>query len=316
MGQVVFFPPMSTAFPPFPLTDFSTKGAMSNLRQWNPLPMLMNLNPSSVERPAWPALPALPLFGNAPVPTPRAMPPLPTAATPLPQPSPSPSRAESHADYTDEDLAAALMPVVEISLHQTLLQPGSLIDMHWEPWLRTTIRRAFAEQHSLHEPIEEPGFFNHMMCHIKANWSGRSIDEVLSEKFRHFRVEQVYLLARDGGEMLAHAAIGSRHAKPHQFAATARHLAQNIHDSDGTVRLQFRLPRGRNAELRAGRHSYLIAVVAGEFPEILRPDLDFILRRIEERFAARLAARDSLLSSHLMPYLQDALLLAHPSLHP
>jgi hypothetical protein len=307
---------MSTTFPPFPLADFPTQGAMSHLRQWNPLPMLMNLNPSAVERPTWPTLPALPLFGNTPVPPPRVMPTMPSAVAPQRHIDPTPPPTELQPDYTDQDLAAALMPLVEISLHQTLLQPGSLIDMHWEPWLRTTIRRALAEQRSLHEPIEEPGWFDHMLCHMNANWSGRSIDEVLSEKIRPFRVEQIYLLARDGGEMLAHAAIQPRHTKTNQVAAMARHLAQNIHDAEGTLRLQFRLPRGRNAELRAGRHSYLIAVVVGDFPEILRTDLDFILRRIEERYGKRLADRDPSLAVHLRPYLQDGLLLANPSLDP
>ena len=316
MGQVVFLRPMSPAFPPFPIADFPAAGGMNHPRPANPLPKLMNLNPGVVQRAPHPILPSLPLFGHTPVSS-RVMPTLPNApASPTRPQTVGASRTEE-ADYTDEDLAAALMPMVELSLHQTLLQPGSLIDIHWEPWLRTTLRRALAEQKSLGDHVEQPGWFDHLLCRVNANWSGRSVDDVLSEKFRHFRVEQVYLLARDRGEMIAHAAIDARlHTHHKQVIAMARHLVESMHDAEGTIRLQFRLPRGRRAELRVGRHSYLIAVVVGEFPEILRTDLDFILRRIEERYGKRFADHDALLASQLKTYLLDCLLLSNPALDP
>jgi hypothetical protein len=126
-------------------------------------------------------------------------------------------------------------------------------------------------------------------------------------------VEEVYLLERGSRELLSHAGIGEPgFSQNRRIVENARRLAESLHDDEGTIRLQFRQPRGRKAEVRVGRHAVLIAVVLGEFPEALRVDLDYCLRRVEERFSARFADRDESLARVVQTYLEECLLIAMP----
>ncbi len=221
--------------------------------------------------------------------------------------------ADELPDYTDEDLTAALAPVMEQSLQQTLHQSGSCMDTHWEPWLRSTIRRALAEQRSLQDTVDEPGLFERFCWRIAAFFQGGSYEQMLWENSKRFRVEEVYLLERGSRELLSHAGIGEPgFSQNRRILENARRLAESLHDDEGTIRLQFRQPRGRKAEVRVGRHAVLIAVVLGEFPEALRVDLDYCLRRVEERFSARFADRDESLARVVQTYLEECLLIAMP----
>jgi hypothetical protein len=221
--------------------------------------------------------------------------------------------AEESPEFTDADWTAALMPAMEQSLQQTLHQSGSCMDTHWEPWLRSTIRRALAEQRSLQDAVEEPGVFQRFCWRIGAFFSDRSYEQMLWETTKRFRVEEVYLLERTGGALLSHAGIhGQGSVSRRGIAENARQLAKSLYDDEGTIRLQFRHARGRKAEVRVGRHAVLIAVVLGEFPEALRVDLDYCLRRVEERFGARFADHDESLARVVQAYLEECLLIAMP----
>jgi hypothetical protein len=188
------------------------------------------------------------------------------------------------------------------------------MDTHWEPWLRSTIRRALAEQRSLQDTVEEPGLFDRFCWRIAAFFQGGNYEQMLWENTRRFRVEEVYLLERGSGALLSYAGIEELgKSSSWHVAEMARQLAESLYDDEGTIRLQFRQPRGRKAEVRVGRHAVLIAVVLGEFPEALRVDLDYCLRRVEERFSARFADRDESLARVIQTYLEECLLIAMSS---
>lgn len=299
---------MIATFTPFPTSSVSSVAAVE-------------------ERPSLPGLPPLPAAGSAAIPPAPVLPTMPSKAS-LFSMRPAASLVEEMTatgmaapalpadelpDYTDEDLTAALAPVMEQSLQQTLHQSGSCMDTQWEPWLRSTIRRALAEQRSLQDTVDEPGLFERFCWRIAAFFQGGSYEQMLWEDIKRFRVEEVYLLERGSRELLSHAGIGEPgFSQNRRIVENARRLAESLHDDEGTIRLQFRQPRGRKAEVRVGRHAVLIAVVLGEFPEALRVDLDYCLRRVEERFSARFANRDESLARVVQTYLEECLLIAMP----
>lgn len=306
---------MTATFSPFPAMSFPALSASGQA------------DDDAATRPALPGLPPLPAAGSAASQATTALPAMPAktsffsaqVAEPAiakkaePAPVAPLFSVEDLPDFTDADWTAALVPAMEQSLQQTLHQSGACMDTHWEPWLRSTIRRALAEQRSLQDAVEEPGVFQRFCWRIGAIFSDRSYEQMLWEATKRFRVEEVYLLERTGGALLSHAAIhGHGSVSRKGIAENARQLAASLYDDEGTIRLQFRCARGRKAEVRVGRHAVLIAVVLGEFSEALRVDLDYCLRRVEERFGARFADHDESLARLVQTYLEECLLIAMP----
>jgi len=304
---------------PFPSTDFLSSTAMSNFREWLPFPVMVSATPAEKARPKLRHLPPLPLASSQQevAPASLVMPAMPAAAEVESNPPHilAPKRARVTSDYNDEDLAAALCPVVEQSVQQVFQQPGAMMESYWEPWLRTLIRRTFAEQRSLHEPIEEPGWLTQLSWSVGAFFRGRSYREVMWEKTGRFRIEEVYLLRANDGKLLAHAAVEALRSRGmRQVMEKAQMLAVARFDAEGALRSQFRLPQGLRAELRAGRYCDLIAVVSGVFPEPMLVDLDFLLRRIESRFGKDLLEQEAADLKGLRTLLVDCLLINAPSL--
>ena len=216
-------------------------------------------------------------------------------------------------DFTDDDWAAALAPVVEQSLQHTWQQAGGSMETLWEPWLRTTIRRALAEQQALVEPIHEPGFFEHLTWRLKSLFGDHSYEAMAFEKSKRCRVEEVFLLEKNQLTLLSYASKDAeRNAASARVMRTVEQLIETVRDDEGTVRLQYSLPHGRKAEVCVGRQSLLIAVALGNLQESMRADLEYTLRRIELRYGPRFEDRDENLLQSIQPQLQDCLLIATP----
>ncbi len=254
------------------------------------------------------------------------VPPIATAAVFSATPSPSPQsvapayvlppleREESRLDYTDADLLAVFSPLVQDTVQHSLFAPGGGMDTYLEPMLRATIRRALAE-HSPHQvPFQEPGFLDRFAWRVRALFSSRTYEEIFFEKTKRFRVEEVFLLEKINLAMISYASSDpARHATAKRVIGTARRLADGALDKEGTIRLFFDLPEGRHAVVREGKESLLVAVVLGTPQDGLRVDLDYTLRRIEERFGARMANPEDPLLLSIQPHLEDCLLIIAPS---
>jgi hypothetical protein len=254
------------------------------------------------------------------------VPPIVTAAVFSATPSPSPQsaapayvlppleREESRLDYTDADLLAVFRPLVQDAVQHSLFAPGGGMDTYLEPMLRATIRRALAE-HSPHQvPFQEPGFLDRFAWRVRALFSSRTYEEIFFEKTKRFRVEEVFLLEKINLAMISYASSDpARHATAKRVIGTARRLADGALDKEGTIRLFFDLPEGRHAVVREGKESLLVAVVLGTPQDGLRVDLDYTLRRIEERFGARMANPEDPLLLSIQPHLEDCLLIIAPS---
>jgi hypothetical protein len=246
---------------------------------------------------------SLPL-GDAPSPANREPAPLPVLQTVASAPR---AAAEDAPDFTDDDLRAALQPLVG-SL-------GSGLNFHdddaFEAVLRATFRRALAEHQG--GPFQEPGFPHRLLWRTQALFTSRSYDEVLSEKIRRFHVEEVHLLDRDRLSLVSYASSDPvRHANPRRVGSFARQLALRVKDESGAVQLGFELGEGRRTFIRPGEFCLLVAVVRGEINDLLKSDLDFALRRIESRFREPFLRGQPLLKE-LQPLLEECLLIHSPA---
>lgn len=319
---------MNASYSPFPLVDVSLPSGVSPSLSWMPFPLLTNITgpfPQIATRVMLPPLPAHGDEGSGACSDFSAIPDstvdgtrqqafaspftVATPNVPVVHDASAPQR-----DYTDEDLVTALTPLLEGSLHHIINHSGALMETQWEPWLRMTMRRVLAEHRALAEPVPEAGWLTRLYWRFSAHLSGREYQDYLADQHPYFRIEQVFLLSQDDGHLLAHACVDeSRWGHSSVVMAQAAKLAEMMRDADGTIRLQFRLAEGRRAELRAGRAACLIAVTTGVFPDALRADLDFTLRRIEERYGKRFADRNAALVAKIKPMLMDCLLMADPA---
>jgi hypothetical protein len=295
---------MTATMTPFPNYVMPELSAANRMSESMPFPVIHAQEPSSTTaRPSLPNLPPLPATGSV-FST--------NSTTSIVSSQAPPAECEASTnqdDYTDDDLVAALSPLVEKSIQQT----GSSMETLWEPWLRSTLRRALAEQRALYEPQHEPSFFDHIAWRFQALFSERSYQELVNENTRRFRVEEVFLLEKSQGVLLSYASTDpSRHAVKNRVLRTVEHLANSLYDEEGTLRMQINLPRGRKAEVLLGQQCILIAVVLGQMQESIRVDFNYTLRRIEDRFGPRLGDQDEDLLLSVQPLLEDCLLIAAP----
>ena len=223
--------------------------------------------------------------------------------------SPAAPGPDGHGDFTDADLTAALAPLLAAAgggqgfpLHD---------DSSFEAILRATFRRTLAEHQK--GPFQHPDFGHRMLWRMQALFSSRSYEEVLAEKIRRSHVEEVYLLDRDRLSLVSYASSDpARHSNPRRVGSFSRQLALRIRDETGALQLGFELGEGRRTFVRAGRFCYMVAMVRGEVNDLMKADLDFALKRIENRYRHPFVEGHPLLKE-LQPLLEECLLIHSPA---
>ena len=323
---------------PSPVSGLATRVVRSP--EWTPMPSDCNADFATAAR-AISAAPALPSWpgGNAPAassfpaswPVPLTVLPSPTAAavpvSPIPSGSVSPPPAAppepviapsvvelAQPDFTDDDLREAFGPIVEQAVRSAVYAKENGIDTYLEPMLRSTIRRALAEYAPASRPFQGPGTFDRLMWHFQALFTSRTYEDILFEKTHRFQVEEVFLLDISSLALISFASCDpARHSSAKRVSSTVHRLAMQVRDEDKKIRESFELPDQRNAISRAGRHVVLTAVVRGQSNELVLADLEFALRRIEDRFREQFQEQGSALLQTLQPFLEDCLLIQAPA---
>ncbi|RYD22704.1 MAG: DUF3572 family protein [Verrucomicrobiaceae bacterium] len=253
---------------------------------------------------AWPSLTVLPSSQPTAPATVPFTPFVPAAsARPLPEES----------DFTDDDLREAFGPIVEQAVRKAVYAQENGIDTYLEPMLRSTIRRALAE-YAPTRPFRAPGFVDRLFWHLQALFTSRTYDEIVFEKTHRFQVEEVFLVDAASLALISFASSDpARHASAKRVSNTVQRLALQVRDENGKIRETFELPEQRQAVSLAGRFVVLIAVVRGVPGELVMADLDFALRRIEDRFREKFLQDGSPLLHPLQPFLEDCLLIQAPA---
>ncbi|WP_193213948.1 hypothetical protein [Luteolibacter marinus] len=231
----------------------------------------------------------------------------PRAEPPAPEPPLPALEAAKAGDFTDADLAEALVPLLGSAVSHGDLRD----DPAFEALLRATFRRALAEQSG--SPFEDPNFAHRALWRLQALFTSRSYEEVLADKIRRFQVEEVYLLDRDRLSLVSYASCDPvRHSNARKVGAFVRQLGNRIKDESGALQLGFDLSERRRTFVRPGIFCHLVAVVRGEINDQLKSDLDFALRRIESRYRAPFEHGQPLLRE-LQPLLEECLLIHSPA---
>jgi len=217
-------------------------------------------------------------------------------------------------DFTDDDLRAAFSPIVEDAVRKAVYARENGIDTYLEPMLRATIRRALAEYSPASRPFQAPGSFHRLVWHLQALFTSRTYEDILFEKTHRFQVDEVFLVDASSLALVSFASCDpARHASPKRINSTVQRIALQLRDEDGKTRSSFELSDQRTAISRQGSFVCLVAIVRGRSHDLIIADLDFALRRIEDRFRAQFLEKGSALLHPLQPFLEDCLLIQAPA---
>lgn len=306
---------------PLPVESAPRRPAPPRPLAGTPFPESSRLSPTRVLPAAVTApMPGPVALGSRPA-RPLDLPPAPRAGDRTPAPTEStphlPPLEVPFSDVpeaTDADLQDALFPLVEAAVGQSLYAPQGGLHSYLEPMLRTTVRRAIAELDGPDQPFGSAGMLDRMMWRLQALCTSRTYDEIVFEKTARHRLEAVLLLGKDALDLISYASTDPGcHASPRRVAPLLREVLPRIRDREGALCLSFDLTDQRGGVVREGHFTYLVAIVHGELDEFAQADLDFIQRRVEERFGARLQDPSNPLLQRIQPLLEDCLLIRSPA---
>ena len=301
--------PALAALPDLPFGEPREIGR-SFLPSWPPPLAAFPANPEDVDfatpRPVIPQFKAAPVSFEIPTPSFETLAsklvPLGSETTPAP------------AEFSDDDLRDALGPIVEQAVRSAVYAQENGIDTYLEPMLRATIRRALAEFNPTQRPFESPGSIDRITWRLQALFTSRAYEDIVFEKTHRFQVEEVFLLDLASLALISFASTDpGRHASAKRIEGTVQRLALQVRNADGSIRSEFELPEHRTAVSKSGRFAILIAVVRGRTNELVMADLDFSLRRVEDRFREKFAPGGPPLMQELQPFLEDCLLIQAPA---
>ena len=215
---------------------------------------------------------------------------------------------------TDADFQNAINPLIEHSLEHVLYSPNKGLHTYLEPMLRSTVRRAIAEQIDTAVQFRSTGTVDRVGWRLKALMTSRSYDDVVFQSTRRYQVEEAILLRIEDFSLVSFASHDpARHASEKRIAPTVKKLIPRITDSEGRLRKTFEVGDNRVGIIREGKHTILLATVRGRSNALVRADLDYVLRQVEERFAERLEEETSAFLHVLQPILEGCLLIQSPS---
>jgi hypothetical protein len=233
-----------------------------------------------------------------------------------PSPATGSSRRESRGSErgTDEDLKEAFLPMLETTLAKALYAPETGLHTYLEPMLRSTVRRAIAEQLESSRQFGEIGALDRLAWRLSALFTSRTYDEIVFDRTHRYQVEEVYLLRKKSRTLISYASHDpARHASPRRVQSTVRMLVAKLKGAGEDGSLSFDLPERRVALVRSGNHTLLVAILRGSSNALVRADLDYIQRQAEERFGSRLAEDGEAFIRVLQPILEGCLLIQAPT---
>lgn len=238
-----------------------------------------------------------------------------TSTSPMPaQPVPvSPFQAVP-ASATDEDLKQALVPLIEDSLQDSAATSGSELQKYLEPMLRSTVRRAIAEQIDSAVQFRATNTLDRLGWRVKALFTSRSYDEVVFRATRRYQVEEAFLLRKEDFSLVSFASHDpGRHTSEKRVASTVKKLTRRLLNKSGALVRGFDLRNDQVAIVREGKHCLLIAVVRGSSNALVRTDLDYVLQQSEDRFESGPKGDGKAFLHILQPILEGCLLIQSPA---
>jgi hypothetical protein len=219
--------------------------------------------------------------------------------------------AESKASkFTDKDLQDALRPLIEPSIDHFLYAPTHSIHGYLEPMLRSTVRRAIAEQMTEASPFRDISGWDKFAWKLRALMSSRTYDDVLFNQTRRYQVEEVYLLRPQTRSLISYASHNpARHAKSAKVEGTVRKIATKAANTTLDEGCMIKWEDDRQLVIRPGKHTILAAIVHGSPNTVLQSDLDYVLSQVEDRLGKSLEDNNEVHLRILQPMLECCLLI-------
>ena len=214
-------------------------------------------------------------------------------------------------DFTDKDLLEALRPLIEPSVDQFLYTPTHSIHSYLEPMLRSTVRRAIAEQMEDASPFRDVSGWDKFTWKLRALMSSRTYEDILFDQTRRYQVEEVFLLRPKTRSLISYASHDpSRHTKPSKVESTVKNIATKIARKAPNDSSPIKWDNNnRQLLIRQGNRCTLAAIVHGAPNALLRADLDYAVRQAEDRFGKALEDDSDIHLHVLQPLLEGCLLI-------
>ena len=212
--------------------------------------------------------------------------------------------------FTDKDLQDALRPLIEPSIDHFLYAPTHSIHGYLEPMLRSTVRRAIAEQMTEASPFRDISGWDKFAWKLRALMSSRTYDDVLFNQTRRYQVEEVYLLRPQTRSLISYASHNpARHAKSAKVEGTVRKIATKAANTTLDEGCMIKWEDDRQLVIRPGKHTILAAIVHGSPNTVLQSDLDYVLSQVEDRLGKSLEDNNEVHLRILQPMLECCLLI-------
>lgn len=211
--------------------------------------------------------------------------------------------------YTDKDLQDALRPLLSQSNDHIINLPTNTISI-LEPMLRSTVRRAIAEQMAEASPFRDVPGWNKLAWKIRALMSSRTYDDILFSQTRRYQVEEVFLLRPQSRSLISYASNNpARHAKSSKVESTVKQIATKTAAIANHEESTLEWSNDRQLVIRPGKYSMLAAIVHGSPNHVLEADLDYLLSQVEDRLGKSLEANHQAHLQILQPMLECCLLI-------
>ena len=219
----------------------------------------------------------------------------------------------------DRSLQHALNPLVEEAVRISVARDPSILANTLFPIIGAAVRKSVAHAlrglvESINQTLERSFSLESLKWRIEALHSGKSFGEIVLSRSLRYRVEQVFLIHRDSGLLLGHA------ARPEQIVQDSDLVSGMLTAIQDFVRDSFTGAGGQEVEtielgefnlwVQHGPAATLAAVVSGTPPPELRALLESALEQIHSDFATALSTfkGDTSAFAATQPLLQGLLL--------
>jgi len=194
-------------------------------------------------------------------------------------------------------LSEALAPTVEETLRDSVRKHPHVLADALFPVMGPAIRKSITETlrsmlESFNEALEHSLSVRGVRWRIEALRTGKPFAEIVLMHSLLFRVEQVFLIHRETGLVLAHVTAGAVASQdPSLVAGMLSAIQQFVHDSFASPQqetLDSMTLGGLQVWIEEGPHAVIAAVIRGHAPADYRLALKQALEDIEEKFSATL----------------------------
>jgi OOP family OmpA-OmpF porin len=199
----------------------------------------------------------------------------------------------------DDRLKVALAPLMEESIHTSVRRdPQPLADAIF-PIIGPAIRKAIAAAiggmiQRMNQSLEHAFSIQGLRWRLEAMRTGTSFGEIVLRHSLVYRVEQVFLVHREGGLLLLHVSADSVPDQGAEMVAGMLSAIQDFARDSFHVGSRDTLETMQVGELNVlvedGPQALIAAVVRGHPPQSLRTDLEYALENIHARFGNQLAS--------------------------